>query len=110
VLHWEHEVENANRVVEALCAIEGTRAESDMPREHTLTRINTMDSFDPVAKTHKKKGFFLSQSLKKKGVIGVIPGSTRVWKYNTYGLNDAQITHVCQAFQEIAQENGLTVH
>lgn len=110
VLHWEHEVENANRVVEALCAIEGTRAESDMPREHTLTRINTMDSFDLVAKTHKKKGFFLSQSLKKKGVIGVIPGSTRVWKYNTYGLNDAQITHVCQAFQEIAQENGLTVH
>jgi len=109
VLHWDREVENSNRVVDALCAIEGTRVESDMPRAHTLTRINTLDSFDTVAKTHKKKGFFLSQSLKKKGIIGVIPGSTRVWKFNTYGLTDAQIVLVCEAFQEIARENGLNV-
>ncbi len=80
-----------------------------MPREHTLTRINTVDSFDTVATTHKKRGYFLSQALKKKGVIGVIPGSTRVWKYNTYGLTDAQIAHLCQVFQDIARENGLTV-
>lgn len=109
VLHWDREVENSNRVVDALCAIDGTKVESDMPREHTLTRINTLDSFDTVAKTHKKKGFFLSNALKKKGVIGVIPGSTRVWKFNTYGLNDMQIAHLCRVFQEIAQENGLSV-
>ncbi len=109
VLHWDREVKNSNTVVDALSAIEGTRVESNMPREHTLTRINTADSFDTVAQTHKKKGYFLSQELKKKGIIGVIPGSTRVWKFNTYGLTDAQIDHVCHAFQEIARENGLTV-
>lgn len=109
VLHWDREVRNSNVVVDALCSIEGSHVESDMPREHTLTRINTVDSFDRVAETHKKKGYFLSQELKKKGVIGVIPGSTRVWKFNTYGLNDAQISHLCRAFQEIARENGLTV-
>ena len=109
VLHWDREVKNSNTVTDAFSAIEGTRVESDMPREHTLTRINTVDSFDTVAATHKKKGYFLSHSLKKKGIIGVIPGSTRVWKFNTYGLTDAQIVLVCEAFQEIARENGLNV-
>jgi Sep-tRNA:Cys-tRNA synthetase len=40
----------------------------------------------------------------------VIPGSTRVWKYNTYGLNDAQIEYLITAFHEIAAENDLTVN
>ncbi len=109
VLHWDHEVKNSNTVADALCAVEGTLVESDMPREHTLTRINTVDSFNKVAEIHKKRGYFLSHSLKKNGIIGVIPGSTRVWKYNTYGLTDAQIGIVCEAFQDIARENKLNV-
>ena len=109
VLHWDREVKNSNTVVDALSAIEGTRVESDMPREHTLTRINTVDSFDMVAQIHKKRGYFLSHALKKEGIIGVIPGSTRVWKFNTYGLTDAQVDHLCNAFQEIARVNGLNV-
>ena len=109
VLHWDMEVKNSNLVVDALCSIEGTRVESDMPREHTLTRINTLDSFDKVAETHKKKGYFLSQDLKKKGSIGVIPGSTRDWKFNTYGLNDKKISYLCRAFLEIDKDKELTV-
>ena len=109
VEHWDHEVANSNKVVDALLSIEGTTVESEYPRRHTLTRINTLGSFDKVAATHKKKGFFFSGSLKKKGVIGVIPGSTRVWKFNTYGLNDMQIDHVARTFVEVAEENGLSV-
>jgi Sep-tRNA:Cys-tRNA synthetase len=107
---WEQEVRNSRKVADALCAIEGTRMLGDSPREHTLTRISTIDSFDRVAQTHKKRGFFLSGDLKKRGVVGVIPGSTRVWKYNTYGLNDAQIEYLITAFHEIAAENDLTVN
>jgi Sep-tRNA:Cys-tRNA synthetase len=110
VEHWEEEVRHSRKVADALCTIEGTRVLSDAPREHTLTRINTIDSFDTVAKTHKKRGFFLSNELKKRGVVGVIPGSTRVWKYNTYGLTNEQIDHLIAAFREIAADNGLTVN
>jgi Sep-tRNA:Cys-tRNA synthetase len=110
VEHWEEEVRHSRKVADALCAIEGSRVLSDSPREHTLTRINTIDSFDTVAQTHKKRGFFLSNELKKRGIVGVIPGSTRVWKYNTYGLTDRQIDHLIAAFREIGVENGLTVN
>ena len=82
---------------------------SEYPRRHTLTRIDTRESFDRVAQQHKKKGYFLSNDLKKRGVIGVIPGSTRVWKFNTFGLTEKQIRHLSEAFIEIARENGLSI-
>jgi Sep-tRNA:Cys-tRNA synthetase len=109
VKRWDREVRNSNIVADALLSVEGTVMESDTPRAHTLTRVNTTNSFDKVAETHKKRGFFLSSSLKKQGITGIIPGSTRVWKYNTYGLTDAQIGHVAEAFRDVAVENGLNV-
>ena len=109
VLHWEDEVRHSNQITDALLAIEGTVVESEYPRRHPLTRINTVDSFDRVASTHKKRGYFLSQALKKRGITGVIPGSTRVWKYNTFGLSDNQARHVATAFKEIAEENSLKI-
>lgn len=109
VLEWDREVANSRKVTDALLTIDGTVSLSDCPREHTLTRINTIESFDKVAKTHKKRGFFFSTALKKKGITGVIPGSTRVWKYNTYGLNEMQTDYLASAIIEVAEENGLPV-
>jgi len=96
-------------VVDSLLAIDGTKVQSEYPRKHTLTRIDTMESFDRVAKTHKKKGFFLTSALKEKGIAGTIPGATRVWKFNTYGMTDAQARYTARAFQDIARDNGLAV-
>ncbi len=109
VLHWDQEVEHSRIVADALLSIEGTVLQSDSPREHTLTRINTIGSFDKIAQTHKKRGFFLSSDLKKRGIVGIIPGSTRVWKYNTYGLTPEQIRHVAASFVEVAEEYDLKV-
>jgi len=109
VNHWETEVAHSQAVVDGLLSIEGTRVLSEYPRRHTLTRIDTRESFDRVAQQHKKKGYFLSNDLKKRGVIGVIPGSTRVWKFNTFGLTEKQIRHLSEAFIEIARENGLSI-
>ena len=106
---WDEEVRRSRMVAGALLSIEGTKMLGDTPREHTLTRVNTIESFDRVAETHKKRGYFLSSELKSRGIVGVIPGSTRVWKYNTYGLSDAQAGHVAETFRTIAEENGLTV-
>lgn len=109
VQHWDEHLENSRLVVDALRSIEGTEVRSELPRRHTLTRVDTTGSFDKVAETHKKRGFFLSSALKKKGIMGVIPGATKVWKFNTYGITRAQAEYVAQAYTEIAEEHGLSI-
>jgi len=107
--HWEQELSNANVVVDALRSIEGTKIASEYPRKHTMTRVDTTGSFDHVAQTHKKRGFFFASALKARGVTGLVPGATKVWKYNTYGLTARQTAYLARAFTEIAEENGLVV-
>ena len=107
VKHFGRELENAGTVVDALRSIQGTSVLSEYPRKHTLTRVDTTASFDTVAQTHKKRGFFFSGALGEKGITGIIPGATRVWNYNTYGMTIAQAQYVAQVFVDIAQENGL---
>jgi Sep-tRNA:Cys-tRNA synthetase len=109
VKRWETELAHSQAVTDALLSIEGTKVLSDYPRKHTLTRIDTRESFDTVAERHKKRGFFLSSDLKKRGITGVIPGSTRIWKYNTFGLTDKQTRHVGESFVAVARENGLNI-
>jgi Sep-tRNA:Cys-tRNA synthetase len=109
VKNWETELKNGNIIVEALRSIEGTEIRSEYPRKHTLTRVDTTRSFDLVAQTHKKRGFFLSSGLKSRGIAGIIAGATRVWKYNTYGMTTKQAEYVGKAFTDIAEENGLSV-
>ncbi|HON81466.1 MAG TPA: O-phospho-L-seryl-tRNA:Cys-tRNA synthase [Methanoregulaceae archaeon] len=110
VKRWDQELANGNLVVEALRSIEGTVIKSEYPRKHTLTRVDTINSFDRVAKTHKKRGYFFSSALKERGVAGIIPGATRVWKYNTYGMTRTQAEYLATTFQEIAEENDLPVN
>ena len=109
VKHFDRELENNRIVVDGLLAVEGTKILSEMPRKHTLTRADTIGSFDLVAETHKKRGFYFSSALEEKGVTGVIPGATKVWKFNTYGMTQKQAQYLADTFGEIAQENGLTV-
>jgi Sep-tRNA:Cys-tRNA synthetase len=107
VQRWGQELENAHRVTAALRAIEGTRILSEFPRKHTLTRVDTVNSFDRVAQKHKKRGFFFTSALRERGIAGLIPGATKVWKYNTYGLTHVQIESLAVAFTDIARQNGL---
>jgi len=109
VNHWERELANGRKVVDALRSIEGTIIQSEYPRKHTLTRVDTTGSFDRVAQTHKKRGFFFSSALKERGIAGIIPGATKVWKFNTYGMTSSQAEYLAAAFRDIARENGLIV-
>lgn len=109
IQHWEHELGNAETVLNSLLSIEGTEVLSEYPRNHTLTRIDTSKSLDSVAKTHKKRGFFFTSALKERGITGIISGATRVWKYNTYGITKKQAEYVADALREIASENGLNL-
>ena len=110
VNHFEEELAHSKLIVDALKSIEGTKILSEYPRKHTLTRVDTTNSFDVVAQTHKKRGFFLSSALSKKGITGIIPGATRVWKINTYGMTRKQAEYVRDSYLEIAEDNGLTIN
>lgn len=109
VKHFDRELANHKVVTEALRSIHGTQILSEYPRRHTLTRVDTTASFDTVAQVHKQRGFFFSGSLADKGITGIIPGATRIWKFNTYGMTAAQARYLAQVFSDIAHENGLKV-
>lgn len=109
VAQYDKHLARCNLIVDALCSIEGTRVMSEYPRKHPLTRMNTTDSFDLVAKTHKKKGFFLLSALRERGITGIIAGSTKIWKFNPYGITDEQAEYVADVFVEIAREVNLPV-
>ncbi|MFA4826182.1 MAG: O-phospho-L-seryl-tRNA:Cys-tRNA synthase [Methanoregula sp.] len=110
VKHFDKELENNRIVLDALLSIEGTKILSEFPRKHTMTRIDTIASFDKVAESHKKRGFYLSGALEEKGVTGIIPGATKVWKFNTYGMTRIQAEYLGKVFVDIARENGLVVN
>ena len=110
VKHFDEEVARANKIVKDLLSIEGTEVVSEYPRKHTLTRMNTEKSFDPIAQKHKKRGFFLISALREQGVTGIMPGSTRLWKMNSFGLTDRQAEWVSNAFIKIAQDEGIPVN
>jgi Sep-tRNA:Cys-tRNA synthetase len=109
VKHFDRELENNRLVVDALLSIEGTRLLSEYPRRHTMTRVDTSGSFDTVAETHKKRGYYLSSALEERGITGVIPGATKVWKFNSFGTTRMQAGYLADAFTAIARENGLSV-
>jgi Sep-tRNA:Cys-tRNA synthetase len=83
---------------------------SELPRKHTLTKVDTTGSFDTVAKTHKRRGFFFSDELKDHGIIGEFAGATRTWKLNTYGLTWDQIKYTAESFIDIAGKYGLKIN
>jgi Sep-tRNA:Cys-tRNA synthetase len=107
--HFDRDLANHQTVMEALLSIEGTECLSEYPRKHTMTRVDTTASFDKVAETHKKRGYYLQSALEEKGITGLIPGATKVWKFNTYGTTRKQAEHLARSFVEIACENGLAV-
>ena len=109
VKHWDDEIKKVNYFIDEFLKIEGNKVLSEMPRKHTLTKVDTTGSFDKIARTHKRRGFFFSDELKKRRIVGEFAGATRQWKLNTYGLTWDQIKYLAEAFQDIAKKYGINV-
>ncbi|MBE0515904.1 MAG: O-phospho-L-seryl-tRNA:Cys-tRNA synthase [Methanophagales archaeon] len=109
VKHWDEEVDKSNFFIAQFLKIKGNRVSSEMPRKHTLTKVDTTESFDRIAKTHKRRGYFLYDELSKRKITGIFPGATKEFKLNTYGLNWYQIKYLGEAFNRIAEEYGVGV-
>jgi len=108
--NWDEEVRKSNYFLEQFQRIKGCKVLSEQPRKHTLTKVDTTKSFDTVAKTHKRRGFFFSDELKDHGIIGEFAGATRTWKLNTYGLTRDQIKYTAESFIDIAEKYSLKVN
>ena len=109
VKNWDEELNKINFFTKEFLKIEGNEVLSEMPRRHTLTKVDTRNSFDKIARNHKRRGYFFSDELKARKIIGEFPGATRAWKLNTYGLTWEQINYLSQAFQDIAIQYNLTI-
>jgi len=109
VLHWDEQVKRSNFFIDRLLRISGSKVLSEYPRKHTLTKVDTTGSFDTVAKTHKRRGFYFSDELSSRGIVGEFAGATRTWKLNTYGLSDRQVHYLADAFTEIAEKYEIPV-
>ncbi len=108
-IQWDEEVKKSNYLLEQFLRVQGSKVLSEWPHKHTLTKVDTTGSFDVVAKTHKRRGFFFSDELKDRGVVGEFAGATRAWKLNTYGLTWDQIKYTSDAFLNIASKYGLNI-
>jgi len=108
VEHWDEEVKKARYLVKEMERIEGIKALGKQPKDHTLIQFES-ESFHRVAQQYTQKGYFLYNTLKKRGIMGLHIGMTKHFKVNVYGLTWAQVRYVANAFQEIAQEHKLAV-
>nr|MDO8112279.1 aminotransferase class V-fold PLP-dependent enzyme [Candidatus Sigynarchaeota archaeon] len=107
--NWEKEKENARLLASTLLRIDGVKMLGVQPHEHTMMQFET-EPFEEAAKNAPKKGFFLYNELKARGIVGIFPGMVKSMKLNTYGLARAQVEHVGQSFIDIAKKYGLTVY
>ncbi len=108
VERWPEEVENARWLVEQLERIEGTRQLGVRPKDHTLIHMESEGLYE-VSRHHKRRGFFLYEELRDRGIVGIQPGLTKHFKLNTYGLSRERIEKVAEAFLEIAEKYGLSI-
>lgn len=102
----EEESKKINYVIDNIQKIKGVRVMGKLPKVHPLTNIKT-DSFEEIAQTHPRRGFFVREEFKERGIIGMAPGISKDMKFNTYGLTWDQIKHLTNAFLEIAEKYNL---
>ncbi|MFX0058856.1 MAG: O-phospho-L-seryl-tRNA:Cys-tRNA synthase [Candidatus Hodarchaeota archaeon] len=102
----KEESKKANYIINNIKNINGVSILGKLPKIHPLTNIRT-DCFAEVAKSHPRKGFFLREEFKERGIIGLLPGISKEMKFNTYGLTWKQIKHFSSAFLDIAKKYNL---
>jgi Sep-tRNA:Cys-tRNA synthetase len=105
--NFDNESKKVDYVIENIKKVQGIRILGKLPKIHPLTNLETA-CFAKIAETHPRKGFFLRDEFKDRGIIGLLPGISKEMKFNTYGLTWEQVKSFTNAFLEIAQKYNLT--
>ncbi|MCK4688155.1 MAG: O-phospho-L-seryl-tRNA:Cys-tRNA synthase, partial [Candidatus Lokiarchaeota archaeon] len=102
----DEESKKANYIIENIKNVKGIEILGKSPKIHPLTNIKT-EGFAKVAESHPRKGFFLRDEFKERGIIGLLPGISKEMKFSTYGLTWEQIKYFKKSFIEIVQKYNL---
>ncbi len=99
VRRWEEEVGN-NRWFSKKMEEMGFTQLGEKPHNHDLMFIESKKLFE-VSQKHPRRGYFLYEELKKKGIVGIKPGLTKNFKLSTYRLSRPELEKVVDAFEDI---------
>nr|MDO8100199.1 O-phospho-L-seryl-tRNA:Cys-tRNA synthase [Candidatus Njordarchaeota archaeon] len=103
---WDEEVKKARWFAAQLEEIEGIEQLGDKPHNHDITFYNS-PLFAKIAEKHKRRGFFLYDELKSRGIVGLEPGMSRHFHLSTYLLTWDQVEWVAEAFRSVADKYAL---
>ncbi len=98
---WEEKVEIARYFINKAEEL-GLKLLGERPHNHDLMLFETPQFYEISIK--RKDRFFLYKELKKRGIIGIKPGITKVVKLSTYLLNREEADFVVSSFKEILEE------
>ncbi|MBD3194947.1 MAG: O-phospho-L-seryl-tRNA:Cys-tRNA synthase [Candidatus Lokiarchaeota archaeon] len=102
----QEESEKANYVIEKIQEIPDIQVLGKLPKIHPLTNVETK-AFNKVADSHPRRGFFLRDEFKERGIIGMLPGISTEIKFNTYGLSWSQVEHFADSILDIAKKYNI---
>jgi Sep-tRNA:Cys-tRNA synthetase len=106
VENFDEESKKANYIIDKIKKIKDIKILGKLPKIHPLTNLET-NCFAKIAETHPRRGFFLREEFKDRGIIGLLPGISKEMKFNTYGLTWNQVKYFTNAFLQIAQKYNL---
>ncbi|WXG43386.1 MAG: O-phospho-L-seryl-tRNA:Cys-tRNA synthase [Promethearchaeati archaeon SRVP18_Atabeyarchaeia-1] len=106
VRKWEDEVNKARWFASQLERIEGIKQLGDKPHNHDITFYDS-PPLAKIAEKHKRKGFFLYDELKEKGIMGLEPGLSKSFHLSTYMLTWDQVRSVADAFRFVAEKYSM---
>lgn len=109
VKHWDEEVKKARYFIEQLERVGGIKQLGQRPHNHDLVHFESEPFFE-IAQKHPRKGFFLYEELRERGVTGVQPGLSKFFKVSTYGKTWNQIKLAAEAFLDIARKYNISIH
>ncbi len=99
VKEWKEKVKIANYFAEKAEKELGFSLQGEKPHAHDLLNFRTQVLYEISQK--RKDRFFVYKELKKRGIIGIKPGITKVIKLSTYLLEKEQADFVIETFREI---------
>jgi Sep-tRNA:Cys-tRNA synthetase len=103
---WDEEVKKARWYAAQMEEIQGIEQLGDKPHNHDITFYN-LPSFAKIAEKHKRRGFFLYDEMKSRGIVGLEPGLSKSFHLSTYLLAWDQVKRVAEAFKSVAEKYML---
>jgi Sep-tRNA:Cys-tRNA synthetase len=98
---WQEEIEKVQWFSEEMEKL-GLKQLGEKPHQHDLMCFKT-EPFYEISKKHSKGRFFLYSELKKRGISGIMPGLTKMFKLSTFEISKKELEKVIEAFKEILE-------